>query len=161
MADATTISDSAEFSARMTNAAQAFAMIRYPQISEFAIESIRLVGTSLIFTVGTAKDSIQCNESVLRTFLGRGPAVSREDLEGAIADTHGHIFKTDEGQAGWLKIEIGVPRDDRSVDVTYSFVQTEMEPVQRSEEEEAADAAYINAAVTDEEIAAQVARMNA
>lgn len=137
MPDITSKSHPAEISARMIDGATTLAMTKYPKTSTFAILSIGLGETSLTFTFGTGRDSTQRNEHKVREFLSRGTAFRETDIENAIKDIRTDIKTKSEGESGWLIIKVGELGDDKSVDVTYSFVEAEyVESESESEEEE-------------------------
>lgn len=166
MADALTAPERNEVSARMSNAAQAFAMINNPLSSDFGVTSTVLADSSLIYTVGstgTAGDNEQCDDSSFRVFLSRGPPFSEDDLEAAITDTHNNLSTTGEGQAGGLKIRVEKPGDGSSVNVTYSLISHAPETKELSEEQQAEIKKYEDPTDDDldAEIRAQEERMGA
>jgi hypothetical protein len=137
MPDITSKSHPAEISARIIDGATTLAMTKYPKTSTFAMLSMSLGDTSLTFTFGTGRDSAQWNEHKVREFLSSGLAFRGRDIENAIKNIRTDIKTTSEGESGRLKIQVGELRDDKSVDVTYSFVEAEyVESESESEEEE-------------------------
>jgi hypothetical protein len=165
MADTLTLPERNEVSARMSNAAQAFAMIKYPLSSDYGVTSATLVGESLNYSVGstgTAGENKQCDDSLFCTFLSRGFSSRRGDLEPAITNTQSGLSAPGEteGKAGGLKIKVGQAADGQSVNVTYSLISHAPETKKLSEEQLAAIKDYEDGDL-DAEVNAQLARMGA
>lgn len=57
--------------------------------------------------------------------MSSGTAFRGTDIENAIKDIRTDIKTISEGESGWLIIKVGELGDDKSVDVTYSFVEAE------------------------------------